>query len=82
MRLHLKPDPLDLAEPPGPRGIDTVMQAVPQILPPRAAAPPLKDDSAFDRWLRQQLGRLHDDVLHEPIPDRLLHIVESADGRH
>lgn len=82
MRLHPEPVPLELAEPSRPMGIDTVMQAVPQPSPPRAAAPPPKDDSAFDRWLRQELGRLHDDVLREPVPDRLLHIVESVGDKH
>ena len=76
--------PLDLtapAEPLAAQGIDRVMHAAPQSMPPRAAPPP-KDDPAFDRWLKQELGRLHNDVLREPVPDRLLHIVEASATRN
>jgi hypothetical protein len=82
MRLHSKPILLDSVELPGVRGIETVMQAVPQPSPQRAASSLPKDDPAFDRWLQQELGRLHNDVLREPIPDRLLDIIESAVNRN
>lgn len=32
----------------------------------------------FDLWLRRELGRLHGDVLHEPIPPQLLRALEAA----
>ena len=32
----------------------------------------------FDLWLQRELGRLHGDVLHEPVPDRLLRIIEDG----
>jgi len=31
----------------------------------------------FDLWLRRELCRLHDDVMHEPIPEKLLSIIED-----
>ena len=41
-------------------------------------APPSSRD--FDLWLRRELGRLHGDVLHEPIPEKLLRIIEEGAG--
>lgn len=82
MRILVKAPRPDVAELLMPRGIDTVMQSAPQPVPPRFAAPPPPEDPAFDRWLKRELGRLHNDVLEEPIPDRLLHIIESASGRN
>ena len=32
----------------------------------------------FDLWLQRALCRLHDDVMHEPIPENLLRIVEDG----
>jgi hypothetical protein len=32
----------------------------------------------FDLWLQRELGRLHGDVLHEPVPEKLLRILEEA----
>jgi len=32
----------------------------------------------FDLWLQRELGRLHGDVLHEPVPERLLRIIEDG----
>jgi len=37
-----------------------------------------RDPALFDRWLRQELGRLHDNVLREPVPDRLRSIIEGG----
>lgn len=34
----------------------------------------------FDLWLQRELGRLHGDVLHEPVPDRLMRIIEESVG--
>lgn len=34
----------------------------------------------FDLWLRRELGRMHGDVLHEPVPDKLLRIIEESVG--
>lgn len=41
------------------------------------AAPQEEDTALFDRWLRRELGRLHDNVLREPVPDRLRWIIED-----
>jgi hypothetical protein len=40
-----------------------------------AAAPVNRE---FDLWLQRELGRLHGDVLHEPVPEKLLRILEEA----
>ena len=32
----------------------------------------------FDLWLQRELGRLHGDVLHEPVPEKLLRIIEKG----
>lgn len=32
----------------------------------------------FDLWLQRELGRLHGDVLQEPIPEKLLRIIEEG----
>ncbi len=32
----------------------------------------------FDLWLQRELGRLHGDVLHEPIPESLLRVLEDG----
>lgn len=42
--------------------------------PPAAPSDPV----LFDQWLRRELGRVHDDVLREPIPDRLRWIIEGG----
>jgi hypothetical protein len=34
-------------------------------------------ESAFDIWLQRHLHRLYDDVMHEPMPAELLHLIES-----
>lgn len=39
---------------------------------------PVPPDREFDLWLRRELGRLHGDVLHEPVPEKLLRIIEDA----
>ena len=65
-------------EPRGSRDIGRAMQTAAHIPPPPASPPP-PDNRDFDRWLQRELGRLHNDVLYEPIPDRLLRIIEASD---
>lgn len=47
------------------------------------SAPPTSDMSerfpsdAFDRWLNEKLVQLYDPVVDEPIPDRILGLIEA-----
>ena len=34
-------------------------------------------DAAFDRWLRQELSRLYDTALAEPVPEDLLRLLRQ-----
>lgn len=34
-------------------------------------------DAAFDRWLRQELSRLYDSALSEPVPPELLRLLQD-----
>jgi hypothetical protein len=38
----------------------------------------MRTDWEFDLWLQRELGRLHDDVLQEPVPEKLLQVLEEA----
>lgn len=38
----------------------------------------LQSSREFDLWLQRELSRLHGDVLHEPVPDKLLSILEGC----
>lgn len=38
----------------------------------------LQSTREFDCWLQRELGRLHGDVLHEPVPEKLLRIIEDG----
>ena len=38
------------------------------------------DDASFDAWLRRALTEAHDAVLHDPVPDRLLRILQDPTG--
>lgn len=79
MPSQSEPDLPEAVEPRGSRDIGTAMQTAIHSLP-LSAGPAPPDNRDFDRWLRRELGRLHNDVLHEPIPDRLLRIIEASDS--
>ncbi len=77
-RAHAQPSPGD-EKPSNARRIKKEMQASTHPSVSREAmltAPPPNRD--FDRWLQRELGRLHGDVLHEPIPEKLLRIIEEG----
>jgi hypothetical protein len=38
----------------------------------------MRSTREFDLWLQRELCRLHGDVLHEPIPQKLLRALEEA----
>ncbi len=48
--------------------------AGPAMPPPTPAG----TDAAFDRWLRQELSRLYDSALSEPVPAELLKLLEEG----
>jgi hypothetical protein len=77
-KAHAQPSPGD-EKPPGGRRIKKQMQTSthPSVSKPGfvPAAPSSRD---FDLWLRRELGRMHGDVLHEPIPEKLLRIIEEG----
>jgi hypothetical protein len=77
-KAHAQPSPGD-EKPSNGRCIKAEMQASTHPSVSREAftpAPPSNRD--FDLWLRRELGRLHGDVLHEPIPEKLLRIIEEG----
>jgi hypothetical protein len=47
--------------------------------PPSPGVP--QDAKAFDDWLRQELSRLYDAALTEPVPEDLLRLLRSAGDR-
>lgn len=46
---------------------------------PPSAMPGARTDAAFDRWLRQELSRLYDSALSEPVPPELLRLLKESD---
>ena len=45
---------------------------------PRDGFAAVRANREFDLWLQRELSRLHGDVLHEPIPEKLLRILEDG----
>ena len=56
------------------------MQESTHLPTPNGGFAVVQPDGEFDLWLRRELGRLHGDVLHEPIPEKLLRIIEEGAG--
>jgi hypothetical protein len=55
-----------------------IYPAAPSGPPPAGAA---QDTKVFDDWLRQELSRLYDAALTEPVPEDLLRLLHGAGGR-
>lgn len=70
--------PLVDTKPAGPRGFKTGMQTSTQKPMPSGGFAAVQADREFDVWLQRELGRLHGNVLHEPVPERLLRIIEDG----
>lgn len=83
MPSQSEPAPPTAAEPPDPGELEeAVMQPIPEPARLPASPAPSCDPADFDRWLRQELAQLYNDVLLEPIPERLLRIIEEGSRRH
>ena len=65
----------------GPR-IRSRMQTSTHIGQRTDAVRGLDPNREFDLWLQRELGRLHGDVLHEPVPEGLLRILEGTPAPH
>ncbi|MCK8783035.1 hypothetical protein M0638_01395 [Roseomonas sp. NAR14] len=44
--------------------------------------PPEPGELAFDRWVRDELGRLYDATLSEPVPEELLRLLDPDPERN
>lgn len=69
---------LDEKKPSRERGIKREMQTSSHSSRPNGGFTALQSTREFDLWLQRELGRLHGDVLHEPVPDKLLRIIENG----
>jgi hypothetical protein len=47
---------------------------------PRGASPLPKADVKADRYIADQLKAMYDAVVEEPIPDRLMQLLDRLDG--
>ena len=54
------------------------MQASSHASVPRDGFAASRANRDFDLWLQRELGRLHGDVLHEPVPEKLLQTLEDG----
>jgi hypothetical protein len=51
-------------------------------LPPSPASRPSgRDGDPFDRWLSEELSRIYDPALNEPVPDDMLRLLQEAARR-
>jgi hypothetical protein len=69
---------LDAPKPPRGRRIKEGMQASTQPSANGRDFTAVHATREFDLWLQRELGRLHGDVMHEPIPEKLLRIIEEG----
>ncbi len=76
-RAHAQPSPGD-EKPSNARRIKKEMQASTRSCASHGGFAPPPTNRDFDLWLRRELGRMHGDVLHEPIPEKLLRIIEEG----
>ena len=69
---------LDDQKPPSGMRFNTLMQTSTQPVMPDDRFLLQQQGREFDLWLQRELSRLHSDVLHEPVPEKLLSIIESS----
>jgi hypothetical protein len=76
-RAHAQSSPRD-KKPQRDRRIKSEMQKSTHPTTPDGGFAAVQANREFDVWLQRELGRLHGDVLHEPVPEKLLQILEEA----
>jgi hypothetical protein len=57
---------------------DMSLHLQPAAAPMMPPASPVGTEAAFDRWLKQELTRLYDSALSEPVPPELLQLLEKG----
>lgn len=67
------------ARPRAPSDMSAHLQPAAAPMPPAFTARPAPNDADFDRWLRQELSRLYDAALSEPIPPELLRLLAESE---
>ena len=78
MRRTRAQSSLNNLKPPGDRRFKASMQTSTRPSVPNEGFAVVQANREFDLWLQRELGRMHGDVLHEPVPEKLLRILEDG----